>query len=212
MNESNYIGCLVDTETTGLSPDKDEIIEIAMLLFSLNKETGEVEKVIEHHSYLREPLTDTARANYNEAYRVHGIPYHDVKGKRFDDQIITEVFSKADILIAHNASFDRSFIYQMYPEINEKQWYCSMRNIKWKEYGFPNKRQLTLLQGHKIATSQSHRALDDILQLMELLKRNNPNKQTYLQELLQTKAMRKYKPKKKYDLFNQGPSSNASYF
>ncbi|WP_078547684.1 exonuclease domain-containing protein [Litchfieldia alkalitelluris] len=207
---NNYrIGCLVDTETTGLSPDFDEMVEIAILLFSYDHQTGQVIEVLEEHTYLREPLSSSARANYDVAYRVHGIPFTDVEGKEFDDLIIREAFHRTDFIIAHNASFDRSFLFRMYPEINEKKWYCSMRNIKWKDYGFPNKKLLTLLKCHQISTSQSHRALDDIFQLLELLKRKNYKDEYYLKELMSTKAMRKYQPKVKVDF---QPSASGKTF
>ncbi|MFC4320483.1 exonuclease domain-containing protein [Litchfieldia salsa] len=204
------IGCIVDVETTGLSPDYDEMIEVALILFSFNKKTGEVIDILEEHTYLREPLAATARSNYDAAYRVHGIPFSDVKGKEFDDYLINETFNKTDLIIAHNASFDRSFLFRMYPNINEKKWYCSMRNIKWKDYGFLNKKLLTLVKGHRIASTQSHRALDDTIQLLNLLKLKSPKDEFYLKELITTKAMRKYQPKVKMDF--QPKKTGSSFF
>jgi DNA polymerase-3 subunit epsilon len=189
------IGCLIDTETTGLTPGMDEIIEFAAILFSFNQETGEILEVIEEHTYLREPLSPAAIQNYDVAFRIHGIPFKKVKGKKFDDDVIKGIFSRADILIAHNASFDRSFLYHMYPEVNNHKWHCSMRHIAWKDYGHANKKLITLLKDHGIATDQSHRALDDIMLLLELLKRKNPHGDYYLKEILSHRPMRKYQPK-----------------
>ncbi|WLR52429.1 exonuclease domain-containing protein [Bacillus tianshenii] len=191
------IGCLVDVETTGLSPERDEIIEMALILFSYDEQNGSINNIIEKYSALREPLSPTAKENYDEAYRVHGIPFNKVKGKQFDDHYINKLFEQADILIAHNASFDRSFIYRMYPEVNEKKWHCSMRHVKWQDYGFENKKLITLLQGHSISNHQTHRALDDILNLLELLKLQSPNEEIYFKEVISNKPMRKYQPRKK---------------
>ncbi|MBD8067375.1 exonuclease domain-containing protein [Bacillus sp. PS06] len=204
------IGCIVDVETTGLSPDFDEIIEIALILFSYDKKTGEVIRQLEEITYLREPQTSSARSNYESAYQVHGIPYRDVEGKEFDDSIINDALNKSDVIIAHNASFDRSFLVRMYPSINEKKWYCSMRNIKWKDYGFANKKLLTLIRGHRISSNQSHRALDDTTQLLNLLKLKSQNGEIYLKELLSTKAMRKYQPKVKLDFHTKQAGSSFS--
>ncbi|PFP24642.1 DNA polymerase III subunit epsilon [Bacillus sp. AFS073361] len=191
---SEKLGLVLDVETTGLGPTKDEVIELALKLFSYRADTGEVIDIIEEDSFLREPLSRTARNNYDSAYRVHGIPYEMVQGKSFYDVKIKTYFHRADSVFAHNASFDRSFLYHMYPEVNDLKWYCTMRNIPWKNYGFPNGKLLTLLQAHNITDYQTHRALDDITYLLELLKKTSPNGIYYLQEVLEKSPMRKYQP------------------
>jgi DNA polymerase III subunit epsilon len=188
------IGLLVDVETTGLGPDSDEIIELAMMLFSYCEETGEILDILEQDSFLREPLSTTALKNYDRAYQVHGIPFELVQGKSFFDEKILPYFSQSNSVFAHNASFDRSFLYRMYPEVNELDWYCTMRSIQWKNHGFQNSKLLTLLSAHEITNHQTHRALDDITYLMELLKKSNPNGELYLRESLQSGPMRKYQP------------------
>ncbi|WP_256213176.1 exonuclease domain-containing protein [Bacillus sp. OV322] len=188
------LGLVVDVETTGLSPKSDEIIELALKLFSYDAKSGEVLDIVEEASYLREPLSYSARQNYSSAYKIHGIPFESVEGKSFYDEEISGLFAKADTVFAHNASFDRSFLYHMYPEINELKWHCTMRGVPWKEYGFLNSKLLTLLQYHKIANHQTHRALDDITYLLELLKQQNPSGSPYLKEVLERGHMKKYKP------------------
>jgi DNA polymerase-3 subunit epsilon len=194
VRKSEKIGLLLDVETTGLGPTTDEVIELALKLFSYRTDTGEITDIIEEDSFLREPLSNSARRNYDRAFQIHGIPYELVKGKSFYDGKINTYFHRADSVFAHNASFDRSFLYHMYPEVNDLKWYCTMRNIPWKNYGFPNGKLLTLLQAHNITNYQTHRAMDDITYLMELLKKTNPNGIPYLQEVLEKGPMRKYQP------------------
>lgn len=184
----------MDVETTGLGPDSDEIIELALKLFSFHEETGEIIDIVDEDSYLREPLSTTAQRNYDRAYRIHGIHYDMVRGKTFYDEKIMEYFNRTDAIFAHNASFDRSFLLRMYPEVNEMQWYCTMKNVKWKNHGFPNSKLLTLLQAHNISNHQTHRAMDDITYLTELLKQQNPDGDYYLKEVLAYGPMRKYQP------------------
>ncbi|MEH7374023.1 exonuclease domain-containing protein [Neobacillus drentensis] len=191
---SEKLGLVLDVETTGLGPTKDEVIELALKLFSYRADTGEIIDIIDEDSFLREPLSRSARNNYDTAYRVHGIPYELVQGKSFYDVKIKTYFHRADSVFAHNASFDRSFLYHMYPEVNDLKWYCTMRNIPWKNYGFPNGKLLTLLQAHNITNYQTHRALDDITYLLELLKKTSPHGNLYLQEVLEKAPMRKYQP------------------
>ncbi|OIK16263.1 DNA polymerase III subunit epsilon [Bacillus sp. MUM 116] len=194
MRNIEKLGLLVDVETTGLGPATDEVIELALKLFSYRDDTGEILNVLEEDSFLREPLSSTARNNYERAFRVHGIPYESVQGKSFYDVKIKTYFQRADSILAHNASFDRSFLVRMYPEVNDLKWYCTMRNVPWKNYGFPNGKLLTLLQSHDITNHQTHRAMDDITYLMELLKKTSPNGNLYLQEVLEYGPMRKYQP------------------
>lgn len=187
-------GLLADTETTGLKPGADEIIELGLILFSYNEETGDIIDTLEEASFLREPLSSSAVRNYPGAFRVHGIPFSLVEGKVFDDEKIRKFFSYPDSVLAHNASFDRSFLYHMYPEVNDLKWYCTMRNIPWKQYGFPSGSLLSLLKAHGISGSQQHRALDDILQLMALLRHQNQEGYPYLRDVLHQKPMGKYDP------------------
>jgi DNA polymerase III subunit epsilon len=194
LNREIKLGLVVDVETTGLGPDSDEIIELALKLFSFHEETGEIIEIIDEESYLREPLSKSAQSNYGRAYQIHGIPYDHVRGKTFYDERIMELFNQTDAIFAHNASFDRSFLFRMYPEVNEMNWYCTMKNVKWKNHGFPNSRLLTLLQAHNISKYQTHRAMDDITYLTELLKQKNPNGDLYLKEVLDYGPMRKYQP------------------
>ena len=90
----------VDTETTGLSPDVDEIIEIAVVLF---EKTGMI--LEEYHSYCspHTPIPSAATA-------VNGITMDMVIGyDSYDDQRpkILDVIKKSNTIIGHNLiSFD----------------------------------------------------------------------------------------------------------
>ncbi|RBP93040.1 DNA polymerase-3 subunit epsilon [Cytobacillus firmus] len=195
MRNQEKMGLLLDVETTGLGPNSDEIIELALKLFSYHADTGEILDIKDKAAFLREPISKSAKNNYSRAFRVHGIPYEAVSGKSFDDIKIKKYFFHADSVFAHNASFDRSFLYRMYPEdINELKWYCTMRSVPWKEYGYTDSKLLTLLQSHQIAESQTHRAMDDITYLLELLKKTNPAGDFYMRDVLAKGPMRKYQP------------------
>lgn len=194
MSSQKKLGLVVDVETTGLSAYNDEIIELALKLFSYREDTGEIIDILDYDSFLREPISSSAKRNYSSAYRIHGIPYDAVEGKVFFDEKIKSYFAKTNTVFAHNASFDRSFLYRMYEEVNDLEWYCTMRNIKWKNYGFENGKLLTLLKAHNITNHQTHRALDDITYLLELLKKSSPSGELYFKEVIEYGPMRKYQP------------------
>ncbi|QNG60720.1 hypothetical protein H4O14_04200 [Bacillus sp. PAMC26568] len=191
-------GMILDVETTGLSPIQDEIIEIGYVLFRYQTDTDVFLEITEEHSYLREPLSLSSRKNYEFAYRIHSIPFEDVKGKSFNDEIIKSAIQKADFIIAHNASFDRSFTAKMYPELYSKKWYCSARNIPWKTYGYRSAKLISLLHSHGLAAIQTHRALDDVNQLYQLLKSSNYEGKSYLNVALTERSSKSKEQKKSF--------------
>src|SRR3546814_9030245 len=53
-----------------------------------------------------------------------------------DEAAAVESLSSADIIVAHNAAFDRPFIDRRLPAIAGKPWACSMAELDWLELGF----------------------------------------------------------------------------
>ncbi len=94
---------LFDTETTGLDPlTGDRIIEIAALELLRDLPTG----VVFHR------LVDPQRDIDPDATRVHGLTRADLEGKPRFGEIVDELlaFIGGDKLVAHNATFDFSFL------------------------------------------------------------------------------------------------------
>ena len=78
-------------------------------------------------------------------------------------------------LVAHNASFDRNFLrYWGWVEDNQ-EFYCSMNTIKIKET-LPSYKLVYLLEYYNIKKGQAHNALQDVLDLLELLKVIKPER------------------------------------
>lgn len=181
----------IDVETTGLDPSYDQVIEMAVVLFAFRRSTGEILGIVDTYTGLQEPTVPISP----DAQRVHGISIRQVRGKRLDRQRIAAMIDRADILIAHNAAFDRRFVERLFPEAVGKPWYCSMRGIDWAGKGFPSKGLQQLLRDHHIHPGRAHRALDDAKAAVLLLGLGSP--EPYLKELLGSGPIRAHRPGRK---------------
>jgi DNA polymerase III subunit epsilon len=178
----------VDVETTGINPNTAEVIELGIVLGEY-QENG-IMRFVDEYCELRQPSTPIPPM----ITRLTGINDTMVKGKVLDREKILAIFRKADAVIAHNASFDRGFIIRLFPDTIENDWYCSVRQIKWKSYGFENGKLQQLLQAHNIRVEKAHRALDDAKNLATLLCCDipvHPAKDTYIDFLMSKNPMRK---------------------
>ncbi len=97
-------GAIVDTETTGVDAAHDEIIELGMVAYSYDASSGQVHRVLETISELEQP----SKPIPPETTKVHGITDDMVHGKRIDDAKVAAMLSGVDLVIAHNAAFDRA--------------------------------------------------------------------------------------------------------
>lgn len=171
---------IVDVETTGMSKEEDEVVELGLIVCLVNNQTGEVEKVLTELNNLNEPSFSIPPG----VTRVHGITDDDVRGKSLDHPKIELLLEQSDLIVAHNASFDRGFVSRYFPFVKNKPWHCSVKGVNWKQYGFVSKKLISLCQAHGLAQTQSHRALDDVKLTLGLLQQTNPEGTPYFLELL----------------------------
>lgn len=78
-------------------------------------------------------------------------------------------------LVAHNASFDRSFLRYWNWVDNKREFYCSMNTIKSKEK-LESYKLVNLLSYFNIKEGQAHNAMQDVLDLLSVLKIVRPDK------------------------------------
>lgn len=169
----------VDIETTGLDPRKDEIIEIALIRTDCDPSRRWLSPVKQKYVGLREPYCPISV----EASRINGLTLEQLTGKTLNYILMESIIREAHGFIAHNASFDRSFLEMMYPEIHQKWWFCSMKDIDWKHWGFLSSGLQSLLKAHQIFPHRPHRAESDILSLYRLLQEHNPTDKSYFWEM-----------------------------
>ena len=163
INDKEYIKiCIIDLETTGLSYSDDEILEIGMRVVAANKGNYQDAKAVEVY----ESYNDTNIEISSEITQLTGITKEMVKGKAINWTQVLNVLSISDIVVAHNASFDRHFLEKNIDFQNV--WACSKADIDWKKRGFLNTK-LELLSIWHGFYYDSHRAMNDVNATAHLL-------------------------------------------
>ena len=161
-------GVFVDTETTGLDPDTDEIVELAMLSFDYAVD-GTYASPVASFDRLRNP----GRPISSEVSALTGITDQMVFGKSIDPAEVASFLEGAGLVIAHNSSFDRLFCERFFPVFADKPWACSLREVDWKAEGFDSAR-LSQLASACGLFFDGHRAMNDCEAALELLFRPLP--------------------------------------
>lgn len=174
------LGVMVDTETTGRG-DEDKIIELGMVVFAFNRDTGELYGVVDSYDALEDPGMPIPP----EATRVNNISDEMVKGKRIDDNRVNAILETVEVVIAHNSGFDRPYCERRWPMFKSKAWACSLTQLNWAEAGLGSAK-LDYIAYRLGFFFEAHRASMDCLALLYALSKPMPGQeQTGLALLLQ---------------------------
>ena len=154
--------CVIDLETTGLSHDDDEIIEIAMKLIEVDKSSGNYVTAVKKYESYNQPKKRITE----EITALTGITNEDVNGKEIDWKLVERLFSYSQLVVAHNAWFDRNMLENYIRPRNI--WACSANDIDWGKRGFA-KSSLELLSIWHGFYYDAHRAMNDVNATINLL-------------------------------------------
>lgn len=157
--------CAFDTETTGINPEHERIIEIGAVKFSKDG-------IIDNFSSFINPKRELTPFISN----LTGITDDMLIGQPYADSVIPQFrkFCQDTILIAHNAQFDLRFVncesekLELFPLSNEAIDTLRLsrillpENTSWK--------QPDLARQFNIDTGHAHRAWDDARTCSELFK------------------------------------------
>lgn len=157
---------VLDTETTGLDPASDKIIELALVKFEYSRATGEVGRVLEVYDGLEDPGVPIPR----ESTALHGITDEMVRGQRLDEAAIERLLDGVGLVIAHNAEFDRPFVERRLRGLDSLAWGCSLREVPWDEVGIGSGK-LEYLAYRYGFFFDAHRAEIDCRAVLEVLRR-----------------------------------------
>ncbi|MCX7193933.1 MAG: 3'-5' exonuclease [Proteobacteria bacterium] len=162
-------GVVVDTETTGVDPDKDAIIELGMILFEFDPQTGQAYRVLNTFDQLEDPGFPVPP----ESTEVHGITDEMVKGARIDDDSVAQFLAGVSLVIAHNAKFDRVFLEKRLALFESLPWGCSFAQVDWRGEGIGSAK-LDYIAYQYGFFYEAHRAEGDCFALLEILQQPLP--------------------------------------
>ena len=179
---------VLDTETTGLDSKSESIIELAMLSVLVDTVTGlPVGPVTIYESF-----EDPGKPIPPQITEITGIDDSMVKGQRIDDAAVTALVQAADLVVAHNAGFDRPFVEARLPVFASKSWNCSFMGIDWKKEG-SGSAKLEFLASERGWFYDAHRAQVDCHALLQVLASPLADGQTGLLRLLSGLGQTRYK-------------------
>jgi DNA polymerase-3 subunit epsilon len=117
--EKTYDAMYVDTKV-------DEVIELAMVPFRFTRE-GIITAVGEpFHSY-----NEPTKVITPEITEITGITADMVKDHKLNVGKINKFLEGVDVVIAHNAGFDRPMLERVSPQFTKINWSCSLSQIPW---------------------------------------------------------------------------------
>ena len=160
----------LDTETTGLNPKKDKIIELAMVVVEDDVIIKEYDEFINHHEKISEEVTELTGIS-NEILEKEGISEVQVMWDIFD------LWKPGTVIIAHNTQFDLSFVYELLKRytrfaynIIQKCYYIDTLTIVKDRKAYPHK-LCDCCEYYNIEVDNFHRAIDDTKALYNLVEK-----------------------------------------
>ena len=155
---------IIDTETTGLDPQLDHCLEVGVILFDVPSR-----QVLAQHSFLLPVEANAAEAINRIPAAATNLP----QPWRPALSYLQSLLDAADVLVAHNAAFDRQWFGRGHLPATDKPWLCSMEEMSWPAERLlrsrPSVRDLAL--AYEIPVWAAHRALTDCIYLAEVFRR-----------------------------------------
>ncbi len=148
---------ILDTETTGIDPKEDRIVEVGAVLWSVE------------HSCTLSAWSELVIGEGNPAEAINRIPSaalaHGLE-LSLALGVLRALAARADVVVAHNALFDRAFI----GSDLGLPWVCSMDDLVWPRTA-GGRNLVAIAVAHDVGIVSAHRALADCLILARLFER-----------------------------------------
>jgi DNA polymerase III subunit epsilon len=186
-SEETKKGIVLDVEATGLSIGHDDVIQLALLPFEYEASSGKITNIHRNKAFngLREPRVPISE----EASLITGITNEMVLNKTIDSEAIEEIINETDLVIAHNASYDRAMVEQHWDCFKNVSWACTFRSINWLQEGFSSAK-LELLGINYGWFYEGHDAFNDCEACLALLSETLPKRNQTVFSVLREYAAR----------------------
>jgi len=170
----------LDTETTGVNRASDKIIELALKVVKFEKASGKIVSIDKEYESFNDPGEEISQ----EITMLTGINDEMVEGQTIDWERVDAILKDAEIVVAHNAGFDRAFVDRYSSVSPNKIWACSINDIDWLGRGFTSSKQELLCYWHGFYFD-AHRAMNDVDALIHLLTHPSYETERPLLELIE---------------------------
>lgn len=169
--------CVLDCETTGTDHETERIIELALQRVYVSAD-GRIVLTGKPRSWLEDPGVPIPP----EIAQITRLTDDDVQGQAIAEGEARSVISSADVVMSHNAAFDRPFVEKRLG-LSGLAWACSLNDIDWREAGFEG-RSLSQLLWQCGWFYEAHRASSDVNALLHLLHHPLSPGRTVMKEVL----------------------------
>jgi DNA polymerase-3 subunit epsilon len=106
-------------------------MELALLRVDIDRASGLPAGAVQVYDGLEDPGIPIPK----EVQDITGITPAMVQGQKLDEARIAALLQDVDLVIAHNAGFDRPFVEARLGGFRELKWACSFADIPWKAQG-----------------------------------------------------------------------------
>ena len=181
--EDGRVIAIVDCEATSLNPATAKIIELAVMGVIVDREGRVV-----GNSPISTWLEDPGEVLSEEVKLVTRLDDEMLAGQSIDEHAALSIFNRAEMIVAHNASYDAPILERRLPTLAGKAWACSVRELDWLRLGYDGAKL-----GHLVMQAgwycNGHRAAVDVAALFHLLQLSGSiggdMPRTHLQRLLE---------------------------
>jgi DNA polymerase-3 subunit epsilon len=151
---------ILDTESTGLDPKQDQVIEVAAIVYDLAHRTP----VDSFASLMFSNSNAAEQFNHIPAALLLEAPPPEIVWLQ-----ILKMAKRSDVIVAHRVEFDKSF---SPPDLQAiKPWCCSKFDIAWPGEKRLGEHLVHLALAHKVGVLDAHRAMTDCDILARLFTR-----------------------------------------